>query len=263
MSNRGLIIALIILLIIIIILLIAFLGLSLNGKIGLQRWNAKKSSQVIFDNAYEVSQVEHLEILSTAGDIDFKESTDEKVRVVVYGEEEQELKVDLNGNRLKVDYSQYKNKKIFWGFHFYINDIVIYLPKDYGHEINIQAKYGDIAISNLESATIQIEEDCGDVSLGKVKNVFVSNHYGDIQIDEVKNQLSIQSDCGDVEINTVAILENSSVKNNLGDIKIGQTNEIYIEARTSLGDIKVNRNNRHSEVMLKIENECGDIKVEN
>ncbi len=263
MSNRGLIIALIILLIIIIILLIAFLGLSLNGKIGLQRWNAKKSSQVIFDNAYEVSQVEHLEILSTAGDIEFKESTDEKVRVVVYGEEEQELKVDLNGNRLKVDYSQYKNKKIFWGFHFYINDIVIYLPKDYANEISVKANYGDIRAIDLENASMNIKEDCGDVVLGKVKDVFVKNHYGDVKIEAVENKVEITSDCGDVKIGSLNIIENSSIENSLGDIKIGQTNEIYIEAKTDLGDVKINRNNRYAEVILKIKNSCGDIKIEN
>lgn len=46
-------------------------------------------------------------------------------------------------------------------------------------------------------------------------------------------------------------------------MKIGETNDIYIDAKTDLGEVKVNRNNRYSEITLEIENDCGDIKVEN
>lgn len=263
MNNRGLMIALIILLIIVIILLIAFLGLSINGKIGLQKWNSKKSKQVIFDNNYEISQIENLEILSTVGDIKFEESTDGKVRVVVYGKNEEELQVSLNGNQLKVDYAQYRRKRFFWGLHFYSNDVMIYLPKEVAYEISVKANYGDIKAIDLPNSTMNIKEDCGDVILGKVKNVFVKNSYGDIKIAEISNKMEIESECGDVKIGSVSLKENSSIMNSLGDIKIGQTNEIYMDAKTDLGDVKINHNNRHAEIILKIQNSCGDIKVGN
>lgn len=263
MNNKGLIITLIILLIIVIILLIAFLGLSINGKIGLQKWNAKKSKQVIFDNSYEMSQVGSLEILSAAGDIKFEESTDGKVRVVVYGENEEELQVSLNGNQLNVDFAQYRHRKFFLGFRFYSNDIMIYLPKDVAHEISVKANYGDIKAIDLPNSTMNIREDCGDVILGKMKNVFVKNSYGDIKIAEISNKVEIESDCGDVKIGSVNLMENSSIVNSLGDIKIGQTNEIYMDAKTELGEVKINHNDRHADIILKIQNSCGDIKVGN
>ena len=122
---------------------------------------------------------------------------------------------------------------------------------------------GDIEVIDLEKATVDIEEDCGDVVLGKVKNAFVKNHYGDIKIAEIGNQVLVESDCGDVKIGSVKLAEDSKITNSFGDIKIGQTNEIYIEAKTDLGDVKVNKNERHAEITLKIENDCGDIKVEN
>ena len=263
MKNRGLIITLIVLLIIVIILLSAFLGLSLNGRFSFKNWGTKKSDQVIFDNSYEVAGIESLEVLSTAGDIDFEESTDGKIRVVVYGEKEEDLKVELNANQLKVDYSKYKHKKISFGFNFYINNIIIYLPKDYASEISVKANYGDINAIDLENASINIEEDCGDVTLGKVKNAVIKNHYGDIKIQAIHHKTQIESDCGDVKIASLHIEEDSSIVNNFGDIKIGQTNEIFIDAKTDLGDVKVNQNNRHGEITLKIKNDCGDIKVEN
>lgn len=263
MNHRGLIITLIVLLIIVIILLVAFLGLSLNGRFSFKNWGTKKSNQVIFDNRYEFAEVESLEVLSTAGDIDFEESTDGKIRVVVYGEKEEDLKVELSANKLKVDYSKYKHKKISFGFNFYINDIIIYVPKDYANEISVKANYGDINAIDLENATINIEEDCGDITLGKVKNAFVKNSYGDVKIEAISNKVEIEEDCGDVKINSLSIAEDSSIVNNFGDIKIGQTNEIFIDAKTDLGDVKVNQNNRYAEITLKIKNDCGDIKVEN
>ncbi len=262
MKNRGLIITLIVLLIIIIILLMLFLYFYLSGSIGFKNWSVNKSSSVIFEESYELEAVENLEILSTAGDIKFEESLDGKIKVLVYGEDAEELKVDFENQKLRVDYSQYKNKRWF-GMNFYMNDMIVYLPKEYAKEINVKANYGDIKGSDLENATIRIEEDCGDVTFGKVKNAFVKNHYGNIKIESVGNKVEVTSDCGDVKIGSLTIMEDSSIENNLGDIKIGETNEIFVDAKTSLGDVKVNQNNRHSEVTLKIKNDCGDIKVEN
>lgn len=264
MKNKRLIIALIIILSIIIIGLIIFLYLSLSGKFNLQlgfkNWGTK-SSDIIFDTTYEVDSIENLEILSTAGNINFEESIDGNIRVVAYGQNNNDLEVTFNENKLKVDYSEYRNVNI--GFNFYINDIIVYMPKDYSKEINIDADYGDIEAIDLENATINIKEDCGSVKLGKVKNISIKNNYGDVEIGTILNQFTIESDCGDVKIDKIQIAENSSIKSDLGDVKIKETNDIYIDAKTDLGDLKINNNNRHSEITLKIEADCGDIKVEN
>ena len=52
-------------------------------------------------------------------------------------------------------------------------------------------------------------------------------------------------------------------ENNLGDIKILNTNEIYFDAKTNLGDTKINNNYNKSEITLKIQNDCGDIEINN
>lgn len=188
-----------------------------------------------------------------------KESTDENIHIKVYGENPDELKVTFDNNELNIDYSGY-TKKVF-SFNFYTNDIIVYIPKEYSGQINIDSKYGDCKIIDLENATIEINEDCGDIELGKIKNVTIDSKYGDIDINSVSNRCTIESSCGDVNINKAEIKEDSSIESNLGDIKISETNDIYIDAKTDLGDTKVNTNNRHSEITLKIQNDCGDIKV--
>lgn len=203
--------------------------------------------------------VENLKILSNAGDIEIKESTDKKIHITVYGENPDELKVTLNNNELNIDFSEYTKK--FIAFNFYTNDIIVYIPKEYSKQININSKYGDCKILDLENATISINQDCGDIELGKVKNITIDSKYGDIDINTILNKCNLESDCGDININKAEIKEDSSIESNLGDIKISETNDIYVDAKTDLGDTKVNTNNRHSEITLKIQNDCGDIKV--
>lgn len=263
MKSREWTIVWIVILVIVIVGLINLLIGCLNGSFRGKRWGVKKSSNVIFDTSYNVSEVANLEILSVAGDVRLEENLEDKIKVVVYGENEEDLSVDLKENHLKVDYSKYKHKNVFFGFYFYCNDITVYLPKNYANEIAIKANYGDIKAIDLESASMSIDADCGDISLGKVKNALIKNDYGNVKIESILNRAQIDLSCGDVKINSVNLAENSSIVNNFGDIKIGQTNEIYIDAKMSLGDLKIANNNRHSEITLKIENDCGDIKVGN
>lgn len=262
MKNNGVIITLLIILSVLIFGLVYFLIMCLNGHfsfINMTGIFGRKSKNVVFDENYEVDLIEKLEIIQTAGDIELKESTDGKVRVVAYGEDANKLKVTLDNSLLKVDYSEY-TKKTF-SFNSYINDIIVYIPKEYSKEIDIDSKYGDCKICDLENATITIDQACGDVELGKVKNITVTNNLGDVKIGNVLNKCNIESNCGDVKINNAEINEDSFIELDLGDVKIANINDVFVDAKTSLGDTKVDSNNRHSEITLKIKNSCGDIKV--
>ena len=116
---------------------------------------------------------------------------------------------------------------------------------------------------SLENASIKIEQNCGDINLGKIKNAEIENDLGTTEIEEVLNSLNIKSNCGDIKIKKLTLQENSKIENDLGDVKIGETNDIFIDAHCDLGDEKIKNNSRQSEVTLKIDVDCGDIKVEN
>lgn len=262
MKNKGLIITMIILLSIIVIALIALLYFVISGNyrfyIGLN--TEKRSEDIIYDESYELDKIDYIEVLSSAGNVKFEENAEEKIKVVVYGKNNGKLKVDLNNNKLKIDYPERIN---FFGINSYTNDIIVYVPINYNKDIKIDLNYGNIEVLDLEQATIDIKEDCGNVNLGKIKNVTIKNDYGDIEIEEVLNKLNIKSDCGNIKINSVKLLEDSTIKSDLGDVKIGKTNEIFIDTDVDLGDTKVNNNNRQSEVTLEIKVDCGNIKVDN
>ncbi len=258
MKNKLVIISLIIILSIIVIGLTVFLYMNLTDRIDIiGRYSNNKN--IIFDQIYE-ENINNLEIISTAGNISFEQSIDEKIRIVVYGKDTNNLEVTLKENNLKVDYSE---EHSFFSFGVNMKDIIVYIPKEYSNYIKVKANYGDIKMTDLENADVDIKEDCGDINLGKIKNAEIDNAYGDIKIDTVLNKCKIENDCGDIKIDSIQIHEDSSIEASLGDIKIVNTGEIYIDAKTDLGDININTNNRYSEITLKIKNSCGDIKVEN
>ena len=69
MKSREWTIVWIVILVIVIVGLINLLIGCLNGSFRGKRWGVKKSSNVIFDTSYNVSEVANLEILSVAGDV--------------------------------------------------------------------------------------------------------------------------------------------------------------------------------------------------
>lgn len=242
-----------------------------------------------FDNIFNL-----IDIKMIAGDIEVISSTDDKIKIEVYSDKGS-VNVD-NTEVLKIKV----NSKTCRGFCFNLKKdrVVIYLPEDYGHNIEIENKYGnteiddfanadisidsscgDVLISNgnkvsvrnnygntkvKDSKEVEIEEDCGDVIIGKTSFAKIKNAYGDIEIDCIEDGfLNVENDCGDIEIKELNIVKDSFIKNDFGDIKIGSTNEVYIDADTDLGDVEIKNNYRSSEITLEISNDCGDIEVKN
>ena len=85
---------------------------------------------------------------------------------------------------------------------------------------------------------------------------------GEVEIQEIKNQCDIVVNAGSVEISKLSIQEDSNIKADLGNVEINEINDIYIDAQVDLGKANINGSNRDSNVTLKIQCDCGDIKVE-
>ena len=295
MKNRKVIISLIVILAILAILLtIFFVGLlNHNFNFSFLKMGYKVSNELVIDEEYNID-FNSITIDAEASDIFIKTSKDNRSRVVVYGKEENAF-VETNNNELKIQ----SKEKVCVGFcfNFEVAKIEVYLPEEYNKEISIHNKYGDIEIAEFINANINVEEDCGDVfihegnivnvsnkfgditinyanvlnvdekagdvEIGAVNEIKVTNSYGDIKINSINYSLNLQNNCGDIKIDNIDLKENSYIKDDLGDIKIGRTNEIYIDAKTSLGDTEIHNNYRESNITLKIENNCGDIEVNN
>ncbi len=265
MKNKSLIITLIVLLSIIAVLLTLFLIYALTEKNFLFEYSSEiNNKNVVFEKNYSINDIEKIDITSEVGEVKILENSEDNIKVTIYGKSSKDLKnitfSDDNGI-LELKVLEEKNNFINFGFH--TKDIVVYAPKDAFKEITIKNDLGDVEIEDFENATIDIEQDCGEVEIGTVENATIKSSYGDVKINSILNKCDIDSNCGDVKIDNLQINENSSIKNDLGDIKIEKVNDIFMDAKTDLGDVKINSNNRYAEITLILQNDCGDIKVNN
>ncbi len=295
MKNKGVIITLIVLLSILVLGIISLLVFFLTGSrhVGFISFGNSVSTELVFDKVYQ-QNFDEVTINTSTGNIEIKVSKDEDIHVRIYGDKER-TNVEEKKQQLFIET---KSKKCF-GFCFNqkMAKVEVELPASFENKINIKNNYGDVAIASFLNANIKVDEDAGDVSIlggrevivdnhygdieieeakeikvkesagdvsiGKVEKVQVENNYGDIKIREVTGSMDIEQDCGDVKVEKIDLTQNSSIENNLGEIKIGSTNEIYIDAKTSLGDVKINENYTKSDITLKLKNSCGDIRVDN
>lgn len=295
MRSRKLIILLIVLLSFVTIsLTVLFVGLLSNSfRFSDFKFGHRVSNELVLDETYDLDFAK-LNIEVDTSDIYIKNSLNNKTRVVIYGDKKN-TKVETSNNILNI---QSKEKRcVGFCFNFKIPKVEIYLPVNFDKDIVVQNKYGDIKIEEFLNANIIVEEDCGDVSvlggnyvnitnkygditinkanvgnieedcgdvkIGTIDDITVENSYGDIKIGVVNNYLDLKNNCGDIKIDAINLNKNSVIKDDLGNIKIGTTNEIYINAKTDLGKVNINNNYNKSDITLKIDNNCGDIKVSN
>lgn len=295
MRNKGFVITLIVICSIFVVALLFLMIVLLNGTFKFPGFHGstKTSKHLIMDEVYD-KVPDKVKVEAGISDVSFKTSIDSTIRVVVYGEK-RDLKVANSDSELSI---KFKEKQChFFCINTVKNKIDVYLPKDYAYKIDVSSNYGDINIGDFskanmnihadcgditivrgnivkvtnrygdievgEASSLDIKEDCGDVEIGKVNDIVVKNSYGDISIDQVFNYLDVRDDCGNIEIERLVLNRDSIIQNSFGDIDIGFTNEIYIDAKTNLGDVDVNHNYRMSNITLKIKNDCGDIEVDN
>ncbi len=296
MKNKKLTIFMICFLSIIVIALIIFLTLSLINKNFLKGFSFKTnvSNNKVIDKVYE-EVVGKIKVDVKSGQLEIKNGHDNEMHIVIYGDNDRNS-VDLRNNELVITSSEKSCVGIC--FNQTISKVEIYLPIDYEGNININSNYGDIKIEKFDNAAIDasmsagdivtdslniakimnkygditingyvkkisVEEKCGDVLINNADNIEVVNNFGDIRINKVNKYLDVKDDCGDIKIDILNITENSNIENDFGDVEIGSTNEIFISAKTSLGDTKINNNYNKSDVTLKISNSLGDIRVKN
>lgn len=297
MKNKGLTITLIVILTIICLALTSFMFFIINGNFNVFNFHlnigSSESKELVFDETY-AKIFDEINIKSEYSNIYIKTAEDDEIRVLVYSDKDD---IDVVEDKNNLNITVNKKKCIGFCFNRDISRVEVYVPKDFDKSLGIVNGYGDIEIDNLEKANIKAESDCGDISILGAKDVLISNDYGDIElgtvlkanikqsagetkidkvdyitvessygdikIDYVGAFLNLSADCGDIKINEINLIKDSKIINNLGSIKIGNTNEIYFDAKTDLGDIDINNNFPKSDITLRVENDCGDIKINN
>ena len=293
MKSKKAIALLITLLVLLIISLIGLMIFVMNNKfnIGFRKIFSQRIEELQIEETYK-NNYEKININTDAADVYIKQSEDKDIHVKVYSEKEKSRVID---NEIELNIEVEQKKCVGICINNKVSKVELYIPEDYEKEIKIDNKYGDIEIASFEKLNLEIKEDAGDIKISsanivninnsygdieigtikegnikeaagdikidKVNSIDIKNNFGDTKITEVNEYIKIDADAGDVRINTLNITKDSFIEMNAGDVRIENTNDIYVDAETDVGSAKVNNNNRNAEITLKIENNVGDIKV--
>ena len=292
--SKAVTIILIILLTIITFGLAIGLYLVLDKKIDLNNFNFNFSSvSTTLVDEKEIYNIKDLNIKTDVTDIDILENDSNSIKVELYSDYPKNYEITENANNIKVVLEEEKRINIF-SFKK-TPKVKIYVPKSYDRNIVINSNIGDVKIGYLEGATLDAKLDIGDLKVKQIKNASIDLRVGDVKIEKINSlttevktgdikiqnineiiaktttgdikinnligSIDITSNAGDVKIENAIINKNSKINSKIGDVKIGHISGCYIDAKTNVGDTKVENKDRKSNIELKITNNIGDIKV--
>lgn len=253
---------LLILIFVVILCLVSFLIVYLTKGEDNMLSVGRVSDNVVLEKTFEIETIEEIEVIQDYGNITFEENLEDTIKVSIYGKNTENASASLVDKTLKIE-NKTQNSFMFFNFGLVKSEIKISIPSTYASQIKTKVNCGDIKVNCLEKATLSAECKAGNVELEKIKNANIKCDAGNVEAEEVFNKCEIELDAGNVRIEKLTLQEDSKIEVDLGDVKIEETNDIYIEANTDLGDTKINTNTRTSNVTLKINVDCGNIRVEN
>ncbi len=259
-SKTGIIISIVLLLLLVLLLTAFLITYLITGKsfmISFHGFNAESTSS-IFDTVFSLDDVNKISLSQEYGDITIEESSDNSIRLVVYGENADQVDWDLTNQKLEL---QTKGKKSYFFFPTPKNKIVLYLPTSFVGQVSVKIDCGSCQIEDFLQASFSIDCDAGNVEMGSVKNATVKCDCGNIEIKEITNQCNLRANLGNISIDKLNLQEDSNIRVDMGNITVEETNDIYIDAHVDLGDLNIRQNNRNAPVTLTVNCNCGNITI--
>ena len=211
----------------------------------------------VYDEEFE-DEFKLIDIDVEVADVDIKASEDNKTYVKVYNYEEL-TDVKVSTDKIKITA---RAKKCFMFCNNKGGRVEVYLPIDYAYDLKVESDVGDVNIEGFRNAYLEVDTNVGDIEVDKIKNVVAKSDVGDIKLDNIYEYVKIKANVGDVKIKNLNITKDSEIDSEIGDVRIENINDIYVDAKASVGETKINKNNRKSDITLKITSSVGDIKVD-
>lgn len=207
--------------------------------------NVTQPKAVFLDEGFSSDEINRISIESDCGNIDFKRSESNQIRVVADGNNSKSFSAEVVDGTLNIVSKSEKkiDKSKFLKGNFSGANIDIYIPKEL-ESISITSSYGDITLENKISGNIKITSAMGDIKTASILGI-----------------VDIHTDMGDIDISKLSLEGSSEITTNMGDIEIEKTNSVKINATTSLGKCYVNNSNEQSDITLTASTDLGDIEI--
>lgn len=217
---------------------------------------------------FDASAMQEIDVTLVCEDVKVKASEDDRVHVLVKGDEEDHIiQVGIENGRLKINRANGKRETIFDSDHFHFEgesisgigrmigkmfnnvrvviqsaeDVTIRLPDHFGKPLNILTTSGDVSIEDVELPSLRAVSTNGDVTVHldegcKLQNAEIITTSGDMEATLFAETATLTTTSGDLEIEgRFRKLMTNSVS---GDIDVHADAEEY-KFRSVSGDVDV------------------------
>ena len=183
-------------------------------------------------------EIESLNIYTDSSNINIYKSTDEFVRVVVYGTKNDTIEIIEGTKYLNISKTTGKNK-------CYINcknELDIYVPDGF-KDIKIKSEIGNVTTEDIS-----------------ISNLSVSTDVGNILVDKV-NVINANTNIGNVVVNEINATNNSLIKTDVGNVNIDKIINIKLNVKSETGSDVIPVIKEELEFTLNIESNVGNIDI--
>ena len=230
--------------IIVSLILVAVGLISFSVVMTVNGWNFDLLNTVNYEtNVYELTEdFSSVNINTVTTDIEFISSNDDKVKVVIFEEENVNHLVKVENGELKIDYSSdkrwYENIQI----DFKSKKISVYLPKNTYNELKINSSTSDVYIKDLNFNKVNVILTTGDIKISNVnvlEDAYLKVTTGDIEVKDLncKNFTSLGT-TGDIELETLIASQKIVIERDTGDVDFSGVDASDIKIITTTGDVE-------------------------
>lgn len=125
--------------------------------------------------------------------------------------------------------------------------------------VDANSTSGEMVLRNIPD--LKFESTSGDVSASNLNKVKGRTTSGEFEANDIIGSIEFSSTSGDVDLVHVTLEDNSSISTVSGEVSVGLTKGVFIDATSVSGDKDIYNSDRNSDVTLKISTTSGDIEV--
>lgn len=212
----------------------------------------------LYNETYNLEDVDKLNVNIVATDITIKDSEDGNIRVVIKGKENRKDRYSISNDNKNLKIEEKAYSSFCFGFCFYNEEVIVYLPNSFNKDINIKGTSSDVNVMNSYDSKMDIHTVSGEIKLQDANDIVARTTSGDIEINdaldvEVKTtsgevtirsgkKVKVETTSGDISVDKAEKLEINSTS---GEVRIGKTGNVNIS--TISGDVTVDDLNVNGE----------------
>lgn len=251
-----------------------------------------KETKLMKSVNYNIGEINKITTDLRDADIEVRHTSENIVKVDLYDKDESKMDVSLNDGVLSIKVT---GNNYCFGFCFSRGRrVVVYLPESFDKDIEIVTASGEVNVPKVlsklniktvsgdvfvdEANNLTVKTTSGDVTAGRSVKTYISTvsgeievestdefegktTSGDLSIERLNTSIDFSTVSGAVDITNANIINNSKIGTVSGDVEINSLNPIYVDTKTTSGDVEVYGNDRMSKITLEIKTTSGDIEI--